>query len=298
MVLGGELLVRGASKLAISMGVTPLVVGLTVVAFGTSSPELVVSLKAALSGNANIAVGNVVGSNLFNILFILGMCALFMPLSVSPNLIRLDVPVMIGSSLIFYLMVLNQRLGRFEGVTLLILMIAYTGYLILQGRRGAAREEVESRLDVKNLIIHISFILTGLVLLVFGGDFLVDGAVQVAEGLGVTQTVIGLTIVAAGTSLPELVTSVIATYKGEREIAIGNIVGSNIYNILMILGTSSLISSRGLGVDPQMLEFDIPFMVVTSFFAFYIFYSGKRVSRVEGSFMLLMYIGYTLYLIL
>lgn len=299
LVAGGEFLIRGASKLAISMGISALVVGLTVVAFGTSSPELVVSLKAGLSGNADIAVANVVGSNIFNILLILGTCALALPLLVTQNLIRFDVPVMIASSGIFWFFARDARLEMYEGALLFMMIIAYTAYSVIQSKRTSRSEMTKERpkLELKELLLNLILIAIGLGLLIVGGSWLVDGAVILAQGFGVSETVIGLTIVAAGTSLPELVTSVLATIKGERDIAIGNVVGSNIYNIFAILGLSSMVTPGGLQIGPQMQNFDIPLMVGVSVVSLLIFYTGRKISRIEGFVMLAGYIAYTTYLV-
>lgn len=301
LVVGGELLIRGASRLAAIVGVSSLVIGLTVVAFGTSAPELVVSLKASFMGNANIAIANVVGSNIFNVFFILGGCALFMPLVVSSQLIKLDVPIMLGASGLFYAFVFNGRLAFLEGMVLFTILILYTVFLVRKSRRES--REVKQEFDkefgppekagLPVVVVNFFLLVAGLGFLVLGGEYFVKGAVELASNLGVSDTLIGLTIVSAGTSLPEVVTSLMATLKGERDIAIGNVIGSNIYNILAITGLSAMIVPGGLEVASQMLKFDIPIMLVASLACLPIFFTELRVSRIES---LVLLGGYGLYI--
>ena len=263
LVAGAEALVRGASRLAALFGLSRLVIGLTIVAAGTSSPELAVSMGAALSGQADIAVGNVVGSNIFNVLFILGICALILPLRVSSQLVRTDVPVMIGVSLLVLVLCADGRIGRFDGVLLLAGMIAYFWYSVAEGRRTAVDEPAAAG-EGGGIAPQVLWIALGLALLVLGARWLVEGAVSMARLMGVSELVVGLTIVAAGTSLPEVATSVVASLRGERDIAVGNVVGSNIFNILGILGLSALVSSDGLAVAPSLASFDTPVMVAVA----------------------------------
>jgi cation:H+ antiporter len=305
LVAGASLLVRGAAKLAISFGISPLVVGLTVVAFGTSAPETAVSVGAVLQGNSDIAVGNVVGSNIFNVLFILGVAALITPLVIDRQLVRQEVPIMIGASLLIAIMSLDGGIGRFEAALLLGLLVAYTGYLIVQSRRSGneahkvdlAALPLASRWD-RHWSVQVLLVVAGLVLLVVGADWLVDSAVAFARALGVSDLVIGLTIVAAGTSLPEVATSVVATLRGERDIAVGNVVGSNTFNILGCLGASGLIAPGGLVVAPPLLAFDLWVMLATAVACFPIFITGRQIARWEGSLFLLYYVAYTVFLIL
>jgi cation:H+ antiporter len=305
LVVGAEALVRGASGLAASAGVTPLVIGLTVVAFGTSAPELAVSTASSLSGQANIAVGNVVGSNTFNTLFILGLSALIVPLTVSSQLIRLDVPLMVFVSVLCWLFSLNGVVGRGEGICLFSGLVIYTVFLIRQSRREsqavkdefqkeyAAKEPFSFRLFAKNgMLIGL-----GLALLVLGSRWLVNGAVLIAQKLGVSDLVIGLTIVAAGTSLPELATSVVAGIRGERDIAVGNVVGSNIFNILSVLGLAAAVSPSGVAVSSQALRFDMPVMTAAAIACLPVFFTSRRISRVEGFIFLAGYIAYIGYLL-
>ncbi|MDD3275519.1 MAG: calcium/sodium antiporter [Kiritimatiellales bacterium] len=306
LVFGAEALVRGASKLAAAFGISPLVIGLTVVAFGTSAPEMAVTAISSLSGQTSIALGNVIGSNIFNILLILGLSSLVAPLTVSMQLIRLDVPLMIGASVLVYLFALNGIIGRPEGLILFAGIIAYTIFLIRQSRREnkAVRAEYEKKygekepLLVKVLLKDAALLLAGLGLLVLGSNWLVDGAVMIAQKLGVSELIIGLTIVAAGTSLPELATSVVASIRGERDIAVGNVVGSCLFNLLAVMGLAGMLSPNGIPVSPQTLHADLPVMILTAVICLPIFFTGKRISRREGALLLSGYIAYMAYLIL
>lgn len=305
LITGAEALVRGASRLAGALGISPLIIGLTVVSFGTSSPELAVSIKSAIAGQADIAVGNVIGSNIFNILFILGLSALVAPLIVSRQLLRLDVPLMIGVSVLALLLGLDGTFSRLEGSLLFAGLFAYIWLLIKQGR--VASEELKkeyagaitgtdktARAWTKDTL----FIIGGLVLLVIGAKWLVDSAVTIATYLGVSELVIGLTIIAAGTSLPEVVTSVIASLRGERDIAVGNVVGSNIFNIMCVLGLTSVIAPSGIAISSSVISFDIPIMIAAACICLPIFFTGEIISRREGALLLGYYAAYTLYLIL
>jgi cation:H+ antiporter len=306
LVLGGELLVRGASKLATSVGISPLVVGLTVVAFGTSAPELAVSVQAAWAGQVDIALGNVVGSNIFNVLFILGISALITPLLVAGQMIRQEVPVMIGVSVLLLLLSLDNRISRLESGLFAALLLAYTFVLIRQSRREtkALREEYEHEGHIEpkgwddRLLAQIGLIVVGLVMLVFGARSLVDGAVEIATALGVSELIIGLTIVAGGTSLPEVAASIAAAAKGQRDIAVGNVVGSNIFNILCVLGFSGLVSPDGLTVSQNLLEFDMLVMLAVAVACLPIFFTGATIARWEGAVFLGYYVAYTTYLVL
>jgi cation:H+ antiporter len=307
LVAGAESLVKGASKLAASLGISPLVVGLTVVAFGTSSPELAVSMGAAFAGEADIAVGNVVGSNIFNVLFILGLSALMAPLVVAQQLIRLDVPIMIGLSLLMPILGLDGHIGRFDGLLLVTLMVAYTVFLIRQSRKESkavqeeyAREfavgDEEKTLEAwKRDAIYVG---VGIVGLIIGSKLLVGGAVRIAEALGVSELVIGLTIVAMGTSLPEVAASVVASMRGERDIAVGNVVGSNIFNILAVVGLTSFIAPGGVPVSLDVLRFDFPVMVMVALACFPIFFTGMVIQRWEGALLLGYYLAYLAHVVL
>ncbi|NQV71732.1 calcium/sodium antiporter [bacterium] len=320
LLVGAEVLVRGASKLASSWGISPLIIGLTVVAFGTSSPELAVSLKAVASGQAGLAMGNVVGSNIFNVLFILGISAIIAPLVVSKQLIRLDVPLMIAASVLVFFFAQDGAFGQIEGGILFSALIIYLVYLVVQGRKESKVDAKEVSLNADtpgpsespkrenpkretpkeetHWAINVGMVLIGLLLLVQGSNWLVEGAVFIAQAFGVSEVVIGLTIVAAGTSLPEVVTSVMASIKGERDIAVGNVVGSNLFNLLGVLGLSSLLAPGGIPLTESFIGFDLPVMAVVAFACLPIFFSGGVISRWEGLVLFGYYVVYTVYLIL
>ncbi len=308
LVLGANLLVRGASKLALSFGISPLVVGLTIVAFGTSAPEAAVSVGAVLNGQNDIAVGNVVGSNIFNVLFVLGISALIAPLVVNLQLIRQEVPIMIGASLLLLVLGLDGRLGLSDGALLTGLLVAYTVFLIVQSRRetAAGKNEYDDELqpgapgawDAK-WPVQVALIVAGLVLLVLGSDWLVTAAVSFAKALGVSDVVIALTIVAAGTSMPEVATSIAAALKGERDIAVGNVVGSGTFNILGCLGLSSLVAgSSGLVMPASVMAFDIWVMLAVALACLPVFLTGREIARWEGGVFLAYYAAYAVYLVL
>lgn len=304
LVVGAEMLVRGASRLALTFGVPPLVVGLTVVAFGTSSPELAVSLKSAWSGQADIALGNVVGSNIFNILLILGLSALITPLAVHRQLVRQEVPFLVGVSLLLWFLAADGGLGFPDGAALAAVMIAYTTLLIREGRREVNADR--AGFDVApggtdtggHWSLQVLLVVAGLVLLVVGSDWLVSAAVTLARQFGMSELIVGLTIVAAGTSLPEVATSVMAALRGERDIAVGNVIGSNLFNILAVLGVSSVVSPQGLVVAPSLLAFDLPVMVAVTVACLPIFFTGHLIARWEGALFLAYYAAYTTYLVL
>jgi cation:H+ antiporter len=292
LTAGAEFLVRGAARLAAVAGISPLVIGLTVVAYGTSAPELAVSVGSSVSGQADIALGNVVGSNIFNVLFILGLCALILPLRVAQQLIWLDVPLMIGASLGVFTMALDGRISRIDGFILFTGAVLYTILAIKLGRRESREVEDEysneyarKRAGVTgSWTAQLIFIACGLAMLVFGARWLVASAVEIANSFGLSELVIGLTI--------------IASIRGERDIAVGNVVGSNIFNILSVLGLSGIASPDGITVAPAALTFDIPVMIAVALACTPIFLTGHLIARWEGCVFLLYYAAYTAYLIL
>ena len=308
LIAGANLLVRGASRLALSFGISPLVVGLTVVAFGTSAPEMAVSVGAVLDGRVDLAIGNVVGSNVFNVLFILGASALIAPLVVNIQLIRQEVPIMIGASVLLLLLGLDGRISWLDGALLLGLLLVYTGFLVVQSRRetqAAQNEYTESFGPARaatwdrSPLVQIGLVVAGLGALVLGSQWLVEAAVTFAKALGVSDLVIGLTIVAAGTSLPEVATSITAAIKGERDIAVGNVVGSNTFNILGCLGLSGLAAGGdGLTMAPSLLAFDIWVMLAVALACVPVFLTGREIARWEGAVFVLYYTAYVAYLIL
>jgi cation:H+ antiporter len=307
LIVGAGWLVKGASRLAMALGVTPLVVGLTVVAFGTSAPELAVSVAAAYSEASSLSVANVVGSNIFNVLAILGASALAAPLAVDRQLVRLDVPVMIGASVLLYILAADGSIGILDGFLLAGLIVAYTIFLIAKSRRerekaaGAAAEaEVAGPVSAKRMAFmpNLWLIVAGIAGLVFGSRLLVLGAVGLARTFGVSEAVIGLTIVAAGTSMPELATSVVAALKGARDISIGNLVGSNIFNILSVLGFSGLASGGRLAVAPSVLAADLPLMVAVALLCLPVFRAGYAVTRWEGAVLAGSYLLYIIWTVM
>ena len=306
LVIGAEALVRGASKIAAAVGISPLVIGLTVVAFGTSAPELAVGAQAALTGNGDIALGNVIGSNIFNILVIIGLSAVLIPLVVHQQLVRWDVPLVIALSVLVLLLGLDGKLGRVEGALLFLGLLAYIGFEVWQGRKET--EEVQQEYDheygdsrakgARLWVINFVLLIAGLGMLVLGADWLVDSASTIARSLGVSELVIGLTIVAAGTSAPEVATSAMAAVRGERDIAVGNAVGSNIFNILGVLGLTALLAPNGIAVPASALRFDIPIMIAVAVAALPIFFTSYTIARWEGALFLALYGGYVLFLFL
>ncbi len=304
LTIGADLLIRGASNLARTLGLSSLVIGLTVVAFGTSSPELFVSVKASLSNQADIAVGNVIGSNIFNLLFILGISSLIVPLTTSKQLIRLDVPVMIVTSGLVWLFSLDGSIDRVEGLGLLAGIIIYAPLLIYFGKRNSNQlPKVNDKTDPiaqKGVGVYRDLLLVflGLVMLVLGARWLVEGATGLARMLGVSELMIGLTVVAVGTSIPEAATSIVASFKRERDLAIGNVVGSNIFNVLIVLSASAILATDGISVSRTTLQFDIPVMVAVAFACLPIFFTGGRISRWEGAMFLGYYAAYLTFLIL
>ena len=304
LVIGADVLVRGASRLAVSFGVSPLVVGLTVVAFGTSAPEMAVSVGSALNGNPDLAIGNVVGSNIANILLILGISALITPLLVDEQIIRQEIPIMIGASALLVVMALDGSIGRIEAAALFGLVVAYTVFLIVQSRRASknVQDEFETEIPTSNWDRHwavqVALIVVGLVMLVQGAGWLVDAAVAFARAFGVSDLVIGLTVVAVGTSMPEIATSIVAAIRGQRDIAVGNVVGSNVFNILAVLGVTGLVSSGGLPVSDAARNFDLWVMLAVAFACLPIMISGREIARWEGGVFIAYYAIYTAWLVL
>ena len=302
LVLGAELLVRGASTLAIAIGVTPLIVGQTVVAYGTSAPELAISMRATSAGQPDIAIGNVVGSNISNILLVLGISALIRPLSVSPHLVRVSVPLMIVFSLLVPVLAWDGRISRIDGALLAIGAVLYSGFCILQSRREARALAAEPTVPVQRTwgtaTRQLVALAIGLACLVLGANYLVEGAVDVAEALGISQLVIGLTIVAIGTSLPEIATSILAGLRGASDIALGNAVGSNIFNILLVLGVCAAFSAEGVPVSQAAMRFDIPVMIVVAVSCLPVFFTGMTIARWEAALFIAYYAAYVLYLLM
>jgi cation:H+ antiporter len=305
LVLGAEALVRGASRLALGLGVSPLVVGLTIVACGTSAPETAVSVGAALQGSTDIAVGAVVGSNIFNILLILGVSALIVPLVVDAQLIRQEVPILVGVSSLLVLLIRDGVIDRVDAAMLFGLLLAYIVFLVLQSRRQtqATRNEYAEEFSVDtswqgHWVVHCGWVLLGLALLVVGSRWLVEAAVGFARAFGVSDLVVALTIVATGTSLPEVATSIMAAIRGERDIAVGNVVGSNIFNILGCLGAAGLVAPEGLSVSTVVIERDAWVMLAVAIACLPVFFTGREITRWEGGVFLAYHVAYMIYLVL
>jgi cation:H+ antiporter len=301
LAAGAEWLVRGASALAGALGLSPLVVGLTVVAFGTSAPELSVSLGAAFAGESDLALGNVIGSNIANILLILGLSATVAPLLVSRQVIRREVPMMVGISLAVVLMGLDGRIGRIDGMLLVIGIGVYVFESIRESRqmeavRVANGEVAPAPAGGRTLVLEGLRAIVGLGVLVVGTEGVVGGATAMATAMGVSELLVGLTIVAIGTSLPEAATSVVATLRGERDLAVGNAVGSNIFNLLAILGATALV--RPIGVPEEVLVFDLPLMLAVAAACLPVFFTGGRIARWEGWVFVGYYVAYVVYLVL
>jgi len=299
LYFGAEGLVRGSSSMALRLGVSPLLVGLTVVAFGTSAPEMIVSVQAAYLGQGDISVGNVVGSNICNIGLILAFSALIVPIKVASQIVRIDTPIMIGTTALAIALLYDGALTRAEGIIFFLLLVAYVVFSIRIAKKQAAdplaqefSEEV--RISKSGVAVDVLMVLGGLVMLVFGARFLVDSAIVIAKAFGLSEAVIGLTIVAIGTSLPEFATSLIAAIKKEADIAVGNVVGSNIFNILGILGISAFItplSSSGI------TSIDLGVMAAFALALWGFAATGYRITRVEGFVMILAYAGYVGWLV-
>lgn len=314
LIGGAELLVRGATRIATAAGIAPLVVGLTVVAFGTSAPELAVTTAATLAGDPDLALGNVVGSNILNVLLILGLSAAVSPLIVQKRVVRLEVPFMIGVSALVVGLALDRTISSLEGTLLVLGGLTYIVVLVVQGKRagngstapGVAASAGEpgsaspaaSGWTPLGLFGDVVLIIAGLGLLVLGSHWIVQGARVLATHLGVPDLVIGLTVVSAGTSLPELATSVVASFRGQRDIAVGNIIGSNVFNLLIILGTAATVAPGGLQVPLSALTFDLPVMLIVAMACLPIFFTGHRIDRLEGFLFLGFYLAYTSYLVL
>ena len=306
LLVGADLLVRGASSIARKASISPLIIGLTVVAIGTSAPEVAISVQASLSGNSDIAVGNVVGSNIFNILLILGLSAIIVPLFVQAQLVRFDVPVLIVVSFVVFGMSYDGAISRIESLFLLAGVVGYLGFLILSSRRSrelldpAAVDDDEAN-DLppeRSIPLSLAIAGAGLGMLVIGARWLVDAATDGARALGVSELIISLTVVAAGTSLPEVATSIAAALRGERDIAVGNAIGSSIMNFLLVLGVAGMVSMNGLQVADSVIAFDMPVEIAVAVACLPIFFTGRLIARWEGGLFLFYYFAYTGYLIL
>lgn len=302
LILGGEALVRGAASIASKAGISPLVIGLVVVSSATSAPEFAVTVGSVLKGEPDLAVGNVVGSNIVNILLILGIAALVAPLAIKRQLLRFDMPVMLLMSIALLLLSLDGKVDLLDGILLFAALVLHTVASFFLGRKEATAnsQQEELPLNSKPVSVWLSVLLlfVGVGLLVIGSQALVLGAVNIANELGVSSLVIGLTVIAIGTSLPELATSIVAIRKGETDMAVGNVVGSNIFNVGMVLGLPAIIFGEGIPVAPSLIAIDLPFMIAAAIALVPIAFTGFAVARWEGGLFVVLYTLYTIYLVL
>ncbi|MDH6194582.1 cation:H+ antiporter [Mycobacterium frederiksbergense] len=311
LAIGAEVMVRGGAQLASRLGISPMLIGLTVVSIGTSLPELAVGVTAALEGSGELAVGNIAGTNVVNVLFILGLSALIRPLAIAQRTLRFDLPVMAGAAVLLWVLALNGVLSRLDGAILVCAAIVYTVVLVRMSHRESRQVAAEyaqafparpepgqqGKPEGSSTLRYVAMTVVGIVVVIIGAEWLVHGAVGIARGLGVSDALIGLTIVAIGTSAPELVTTIVSTVRGERDIAVGNLLGSSVYNILLILGVTCLVPANGLSLTHNLVWIDIPLMVVACLACIPIFVSGRRVHRAEGAAMVAAYLGYLVFLV-
>ena len=299
---GAELLVRGGTGLALRLGIAPIVVGVTVVSLGTSMPELAIGIDAARQGSAGLAVGNIVGTNLVNILLILGLSALIAPLALDTRTVRFDLPCMTAASLVLLLVALDGTLGTLDGVLLVLLGIGYTLAVLRTSRQETpgVQAEYQASDDVTRARpwLHVVSLLVGIAVIVIGATLLVDGAVDAARALGVSDVIIGLTIIAIGTSAPELVTTIVSTLRGNRDIALGNLLGSSVYNIAIILGVTILVAPGAVEVPDEILSGDLLLMVGAAVACIPVFMSGRRITRIEGGVFVAAYVAYLAWLLI
>jgi len=295
LIVGGDYLVRGSSSIALRLHLSPLVVGLTIVAFGTSAPELVISIQSALKGSPDLAMGNVVGSNICNLALVLGLTAVINPVKVQANSIRVDWPMTMGASILLFIMVREGYLHAIEGIIMIIILCIYLFFIIRQSRKDTLASRAKSNDDIpdfptKQIWKDVAFILIGCVGLFYGSEWFVGSAKDLALSLGVEERVVGLTVVALGTSLPELATAAVASYKGQTDLALGNLMGSNIFNILSILGITSVIQS--IHVHEIILSKDIIWMLLITLMILPLMIMRREVGRVDGFILLIVYSVY------
>lgn len=298
LISGAELLVRYISKIALKLGISKLVIALTVVAFGTSAPELAVSIQASVDGQTDLMLGNIIGSNISNTLLILGLSALFIPLKVHKNLIKSEAPIMIGVTILLFILCYNGVLGFWECFLMVTLLVIYLVFLARKKGDVPIAEVDATDKTAGNIFVHVVLTILGFVLLITGARWLISSSLIFAEMAGVSELIIGLTVVAIGTSLPEIVISLVAAFRGERDIAVGNVVGSNILNILAVLGLAGIFSIEVIPIQDALLSFDFPVLIGASIACLPIFYTGHKIVRWEGGVFLLFYFSYLFYLFL
>lgn len=312
LIVGAEVMVRGGAEVAVRLGISPIVIGLTVVSIGTSMPELAVGVVAAGDGSGALAVGNIAGTNVVNVLLILGLSALLVPLVLQSRTISFELPIMAAAALLLWALAADGVLSRVDGAVLVLGALAYTVAVIRSARHEshAVVEEFAAELVAEystdepgatatkhRTAVYVAMTLGGIAVVVLGADWLVDGAVGMARQFGVSDALIGLTVVAIGTSAPELVTTLVSTIRGDRDIAIGNLIGSSVYNILLILGITCLVPAQGLLLPSSLVTIDIPIMVAVALACIPIFMTGRRVSRLEGGSMVAAYAAYLTFLL-
>lgn len=309
LVAGSELILRGATRLALSLGVKPLVLGITIVAVGTSAPELAVGITAGAQGSGAMAVGNIAGTNVFNVMFILALSAALKPLPLHSQILRLELPMILVSSFLMIILSWDGVLSQLDGIFMFLVGVGYTITLIRVSRKETKEtvQNYEEAFDVRAIVRwrrltktrpgYFILMTVGIALSVVGASFLVEGSSQLARSLGVTETMIGLTVIAIGTSAPELVTTILSTIKGDRDVAVGNLLGSSIYNILIILGLSCIFTPSGFPVEGELLLIDIPFMVAVALSLVPVFVSGREITRLEGILGVLCYTSYMSWLV-
>jgi len=299
LVAGAEVMVRGATKIASRLGISALIVGVTIVAIGTSMPEMAIGVVAASEGTGELAVGNIAGANVINLLFVLGLSALMLPLAIESRTLRYELPVMAGAAVLLLVLAFDGVLSRVDGVILVSCAIVYTVAVVWAARRetrDVAAEFIEAASITATgrgtTALHVAMMLGGIAIIVLGAERLVGAAVGIAVGFGVSEALIGLTVVAIGTTAPELATTVVSTLRGNRDIAVGNLLGSSIYNVLLILGVTCLVPAHGIALPPALVRVDIPIMVAVTLACIPIFITGRRVGRVEGGAMVCAYLGF------
>ena len=294
LIAGGETIVRAGSKLAARIGVSPMIIGLTVVSLGTSAPEMAISINAAIRGNGELAIANITGTNTLTLLLILGITALIAPLQIQTPAIRLELPVMVVGAMALFVLALDLSLNFTDGVILGLTGVVYFGLLYRNSRQeiAEAEKDTSSRVWVQSLIL-----LAGLVALVIGSDLMVTGAVEIATALGVSEAVIGLTIVAVGTSAPEIVTSIIASIRNQRDMAVGNLLGSVIFNVSLVGAVAAMVAPGGIALLDSTNAFSMWSFLAANLLMIPVFILGKRINRIEGSVLTLLYVAYLAYLI-
>ena len=298
LIIAGELLVRGAVDVALILNIPTLVLGMTIVSFRTSAPELLVSLKAALNGHAELAIGNVIGSNIANIALVLGITTMILPISVGKSTTNVDWPILMGASILFFLFILDTKIQWYEGAILTLGLVSFNIYMFWDAKRKGKKEVLdEDVVAVKksNILLNVGLIILGCIGLAFGASWLLDGAVQIASNFGVSEHVIGVTIVAFGTSVPELITSVVAAFKKHSDISVGNLIGSNIFNILGVLGITSLV--KEIPVTEHVISVDSLWMLAIALLIFPLMIFGYKVTRVRGFLLFLFYCIYIYFVV-